>query len=85
VRPSAPYAGRCRRDQPLTRARGEVTTKPPGGRARSASAPTREKRCFRGEVGRSREPLYGPGQPREAGVTRSRAAQQPGQRLRKCH
>jgi hypothetical protein len=35
---------------------------------------SREKRRFRGEGGRSREPLSGPGQPRDAGATRSRAA-----------
>jgi hypothetical protein len=63
-----------RHPQPLTAAGRRVTKKPRGGRTRRDSAPTREKRHFRGERRRSREPLSGPGQPRDAGATRSRAA-----------
>jgi len=46
------------------------------GRLRTGTrpAPTREKRHFWGKGAVPREPLTGPGQPREAGATRSRAA-----------
>jgi hypothetical protein len=67
-------AARDRHPQPLTAAGRRVTTKPRGGRTRRDSAPPREKRRFRGERGRSGEPLSGPGLPRNAGVARSRAA-----------
>ncbi len=67
-------AARDRHPQPLTAAGREVTTKSPGGPTRRDSAPTREKRHFRGGRGTSPEQLSRPGQPREAGATDSRAA-----------
>ena len=56
-------AARDRHPQPLTAAGREVTTKPPGGGIRRDSAPTREKRHFRGEGWRSGNRFLGRGRP----------------------
>ena len=54
-------AARDRHPQPLTVAGREVTTKPPGGGIRRGSAPTQEKRHFRGEGGPAQNSFPGRG------------------------
>jgi hypothetical protein len=56
-------AARDRHPQLLTAAGREVTTKPPGGGIRRDSAPTREKRHFRGEVADPGTRFLGRGKP----------------------
>jgi hypothetical protein len=57
----------------------------PGRRTRRDSAPTREKRRFRGEGGRTREPLSGPGPRPGGGSNRLTSRSSVGRCLRKCH
>ena len=74
-------AVRDRYRQPLTPAERQFTTKPSGGRTRRGSAPTPEKRHFRGESRCSGSRFWGP----RDGSTRLTSLSAFGPCLRKCH
>ena len=60
---SPDFSARDRHPQPLTAAGREVTTNPLGDATRRDSAPTREKRHFRGEVADPETRFLGRGKP----------------------
>ena len=81
---SPDFSARDRHPQPLSPAEREVTTKSPGGPTRRDSAPTREKRHFRGKGDQPRT-AFQAGAASGGGSNRLTSRSSVGQRWRKCH